>query len=280
MRSPPGRTAASRTLYLERSEGGLKTPKQPETRLRQILVQRLESLQRSGLQSLHLPATVQGNHPPDPSTDNESPTTSATAESESALMSQATETKTRQLGDLKLAVEQCTLCPQLAETRTQTVFGVGDPGARLCFFGEAPGADEDRQGEPFVGRAGQLLTDMIQKGMGLNRADVYIMNVLKCRPPGNRNPNGEEVANCRPFFERQFELIRPEFICCLGSIAAQSLLETKTSVGRLRGDFHDYRGIRVLVTYHPAYLLRNPNAKKDTWQDLQILMRAMGLPVP
>jgi len=185
-----------------------------------------------------------------------------------------------ELDVLRQQVASCTLCRELAETRTQTVFGVGNPQARLCFFGEAPGADEDRQGEPFVGRAGRQLTDIIELGMGLQRSDVYILNVLKCRPPDNRNPLPAEAANCRPFFERQFEIVRPEFICCLGTIAAQTLLETPLPVGKLRGRWHDYRGIRVLVTYHPAYLLRNPGAKKDTWEDIKILMREMGLPIP
>jgi uracil-DNA glycosylase family 4 len=239
---------------------------QTQDRLRQILIQRLESLQRAGVQSLRRPTRQ---------CDSRSPATQS-PESELEQVSPKVESAA-QLAELNLAVKQCTLCQELAETRTQTVFGVGNPNARLCFFGEAPGADEDRQGEPFVGRAGKLLTDIIQKGMGLQRSDVYILNVLKCRPPGNRNPNNEEVTNCRPFFDKQLELIHPEFICCLGSVAAQSLLETKTPVGRLRGRFHDYRGIRVLVTYHPAYLLRNPSAKKDTWQDLKILMKAMGL---
>lgn len=181
---------------------------------------------------------------------------------------------------VKQEVEACRLCAELARTRTQTVFGVGNPAARLCFLGEAPGADEDRKGEPFVGRAGQLLTDMIEKGMGLARADVYILNVLKCRPPGNRTPFPDEVANCRGFFERQLEIIAPEFLCCLGAVAAQNLLETTQPIGRLRGRMHHYRGIKVIATYHPAYLLRNPAAKKDTWEDLKMLMREMGMNVP
>jgi DNA polymerase len=160
------------------------------------------------------------------------------------------------------------------------VFGVGAPSARLCFFGEAPGADEDRQGEPFVGRAGRLLTDIIEKGMGLKREDVYILNTLKCRPPGNRTPTGEEVERCRHFFETQLAIIQPEFVCCLGAVAAQALLDTKAPIGKLRGRLYDYRGMRVLCTYHPAYLLRNPAAKKDTWQDIQLLMQAMQLPSP
>jgi len=183
------------------------------------------------------------------------------------------------LQTLQGEVARCELCTELCTTRTQTVFGVGSPRARLIFMGEAPGADEDRQGEPFVGRAGKLLTKIIE-AMTLKREDVYILNTLKCRPPNNRNPAPEEVENCRPFFERQLDILQPEFICCLGAIAAQGLLNTTTTIGRLRGKFHDYRGIRVLATYHPAYLLRNPSAKAHVWDDMQILMRELGIPLP
>ena len=176
-------------------------------------------------------------------------------------------------------VAACTACNELATTRSQTVFGVGSPRARLCFLGEAPGADEDRLGEPFVGRAGKLLTKIIE-ACTLSREDVYILNVLKCRPPGNRNPAPDEVAACRGFLDRQLALIKPEYLCCLGAVAAQTLLETTTPIGKLRGEFHDYRGVKVLCTYHPAYLLRNPPAKKETWADMQILMKAMGNKVP
>src|SRR4029079_11917998 len=159
-------------------------------------------------------------------------------------------------------VAGCTRCQLLAATRTQTVFGVGNPNARLCFLGEAPGADEDKQGEPFVGRAGQLLTKIIE-ACKLRREDVYILNVLKCRPPGNRTPAPDEAANCRGFLDRQLEIIRPEYICCLGTVAAQALLETTETIGRMRKRFFERNGIRVVCTYHPAYLLRNPNAKRD-----------------
>ena len=179
---------------------------------------------------------------------------------------------------LQQEVAGCQKCQNLAETRTQTVFGVGNPQARLCFCGEAPGADEDRQGEPFVGRAGQLLTKIIE-ACTLRREDVYILNVLKCRPPDNRNPLPTEVANCRGYLDRQLEIIRPEFICCLGTIAAQTLLETDQTIGRLRGRFHDYRGIPVWCTYHPAYLLRNPGAKRQVWDDMKTLLAEMGIEV-
>lgn len=183
------------------------------------------------------------------------------------------------LEQIRHEVSACQLCDELCGTRTQTVFGVGNPQARLCFLGEAPGADEDRQGEPFVGRAGQLLTKIIE-ACTLTREQVYILNVLKCRPPGNRNPSPDEVANCRGYLDRQLALIKPEYICALGTIAAQTLLETDTPISRLRGKFQEYRGIPVLCTYHPAYLLRNPAAKKDVWEDMKVLMRAMGIELP
>jgi uracil-DNA glycosylase family 4 len=192
----------------------------------------------------------------------------------------------RSLALLRQQVTDCTLCPELATQRTQTVFGSGPPDARLCFFGEAPGADEDASGEPFVGRAGQLLTKIIE-ACHLRREDVYIMNVLKCRPPGNRQPLPDEVANCRTFFEGQLAAISPEFICCLGTTAARSLLQTSEPIGKLRRRWFDHvirrpEGdvtARVLCTYHPSYLLRNPSAKRDVWEDMKMLMGAMGLPV-
>ncbi|WP_425395904.1 uracil-DNA glycosylase [Aeoliella sp.] len=177
---------------------------------------------------------------------------------------------------LQTEVAACTLCDELATTRTQTVFGVGNPNAKLCFMGEAPGADEDQTGIPFVGRAGQLLTKIIE-ACQLTRDEVYILNVLKCRPPGNRNPTPTESAHCKQYLRRQLELIDPEYICCLGAVAAQNLLETTQTIGRLRGSVHQYRGINVVCTYHPAYLLRNPSAKKDCWDDMKMLMSLMGV---
>jgi uracil-DNA glycosylase len=177
---------------------------------------------------------------------------------------------------IRAEVAGCTRCSELAAGRSQTVFGVGNPNARLMFIGEAPGADEDRQGEPFVGRAGQLLTRIIE-ACRLTRDQVYIANVIKCRPPGNRNPLPDEVLNCRGYLERQVAIIQPEFICCLGAVAAQAVLKTEMSIGRLRGKFHDYEGIPVVCTYHPAYLLRNPDAKRHTWDDMKMLMLRMGV---
>jgi uracil-DNA glycosylase family 4 len=177
---------------------------------------------------------------------------------------------------IRTEVVGCTRCTELAAGRTQTVFGVGNPCARLMFVGEAPGADEDRQGEPFVGRAGQLLNNII-KACRLAREEVYIANIIKCRPPGNRNPLPDEVINCIGYLERQIAIIRPEFICCLGAVAAKALLKTEAPIGRLRGKFHLYEGIPVVCTYHPAYLLRNPAAKHDTWADMKMLFKRMGV---
>lgn len=176
--------------------------------------------------------------------------------------------------ELKSAVAACTLC-ELHKTRTQTVFGVGDENADWLFVGEAPGADEDAQGEPFVGQAGKLLDNML-KSIGLKRGNnVYIANVLKCRPPGNRNPLPEEVARCEPYLGRQVELIRPKLIVTLGKFAAQTLLGQEATIASLRGRVHAYRGIPLIVTYHPAYLLRNLPDKAKAWQDLCLARETM-----
>ncbi|HLW73835.1 MAG TPA: uracil-DNA glycosylase [Gammaproteobacteria bacterium] len=172
---------------------------------------------------------------------------------------------------LKAAVKVCTACGLRAGC-TQTVFGVGDERAKWLFIGEAPGADEDRLGEPFVGRAGQLLNSMIA-AMGLKREQVYIANILKCRPPNNRDPAPAEAELCRPFLERQIALIQPRLIVALGRIAAQNLLNTETPIGKLRGAVHRLGGTPVVVTYHPAYLLRSPGEKRKAWIDLQLAIR-------
>jgi DNA polymerase len=181
------------------------------------------------------------------------------------------------LEDVRAELGDCRRC-KLAGGRTQIVFGVGNPKAKLLFVGEAPGRDEDRQGEPFVGRAGQLLTEIITKGMKLRREDVYICNVIKCRPPENRNPEPDEVASCEPFLLRQLEVIGPEVIVALGKFAVQTLLREKTPITKLRGQWHDYHGIRLMPTFHPAYLLRNPGEKRLVWEDIQKVMRVLGLP--
>jgi len=181
------------------------------------------------------------------------------------------------LNALARKVAACTRCAELARTRTQTVFGIGNPLTRLVFMGEAPGAEEDLRGEPFVGAAGQLLTDIITKGMKIRREDVYILNTIKCRPPGNRTPSPEEAANCREFLDGQLAILQPEFICCLGAVASQNLLGTSLPIGQLRGRFHDFGGVKVMCTYHPAYVLRNPSSKRQVWEDIQKLMKEMGL---
>ena len=173
----------------------------------------------------------------------------------------------------------CTRCVLHKQGRKQIVFGVGNPNAGLMFVGEGPGADEDEQGEPFVGRAGQLLNKMIA-AMGLRREDVYIANVVKCRPPGNRTPEREECDTCSPFLLRQIQAIGPKVIVALGAVAAKNLLGINDSMASLRGHVYDFRGSRLIVTYHPAYLLRDPRQKGEAWKDLQIAMRELGLPVP
>ena len=171
--------------------------------------------------------------------------------------------------------ERCGLCAR----RTNIVFGVGNPTARLMFVGDSPGPDEDRQGEPFVGKAGQLLTKMIG-AMGFSRSEVYIANVVKCRPPGNRDPQSDEVAACRPFLERQIEAVQPEVIVTLGSVAAASLLGRSVAITEERGSWTAHRGVPLLLTLHPAYLLREPRAKADAWADLQLVMKRLGLERP
>lgn len=180
------------------------------------------------------------------------------------------------LADLRDAIGDCRLC-RLAGGRTQIVFGVGNPRARLMFVGEGPGRDEDLKGEPFVGRAGMLLTDIIEKGMRLSRSDVYICNVVKCRPPDNRNPEPDEVQSCSPFLRRQIALVRPEVIVALGKFAAQTLLATRTPIMRLRGNWFAYAGVPLMPTLHPAYLLRNPGDKKLVWQDIKLVMAKLGI---
>ena len=181
--------------------------------------------------------------------------------------------------ELNEQVMACRKCEDIVCRRQRTVFGAGPTTARIVMFGEAPGADEDRTGEPFVGAAGQLL-DKILIASSLKRDEVYIMNSLKCRPPNNRTPVDSEIDNCRPFFESQLETIQPDYIVCWGAIAVRAVLKSTESVGRLRGKFHSYRGAKVMVTYHPAYLLRNPDAKKLTWEDMKMLMREIGIKVP
>ena len=175
------------------------------------------------------------------------------------------------LGALREEIGDCRRC-KLWSGRTHIVFGVGNPQARLMFVGEGPGRDEDLQAEPFVGRAGQLLTEIITKGMKMRREDVYIANVIKCRPPQNRNPEPDEIAACQPFLLRQIELIRPQVLVALGTFAAQTLLGSRVPISRLRGHWYDYHGVKLMPTLHPAYLLRNPNDKKLVWADIKMVL--------
>jgi uracil-DNA glycosylase len=185
----------------------------------------------------------------------------------------------RALEIIRADLGDCTRCRLHKQGRKQIVFGVGNPRARLMFIGEAPGADEDQQGEPFVGRAGQLLNNMIQ-AMGLRREDVYIANIIKCRPPNNRTPERDECDTCSPFLMRQIAVIQPQVIVALGAVAAKTLLAINASMAELRGRWYDFRGTKLAVTYHPAFLLRDPRQKKEAWKDLQMVMKDLGLKAP
>ena len=178
------------------------------------------------------------------------------------------------LEELRAAIGDCQRC-KLCSGRTHIVFGIGNPHAKLMFIGEGPGRDEDLQGEPFVGRAGQLLTDIITKGIGIKREDVYICNVVKCRPPENRNPEPDEVAACEPFLKKQIDLVRPQIIVGLGKFAVQTLLQSKAPISQLRGNWHSYHGIKLMPTFHPAYLLRNPADKKLVWEDIKKVIKEL-----
>lgn len=193
--------------------------------------------------------------------------------------------KKERLEALAQSLVDCTQC-RLCEKRTQVVFGAGNPKADLVFVGEGPGTDEDRQGVPFVGRAGKLLTDMIEKGMGLKRSDVYICNVVKCRPPNNRNPEIDEIAACEPFLIQQLEIIQPRVIVALGKFAAQTLTHEQTPITRMRGYWKNYQGIKLMPTFHPSYILHIQSAQKQKeekmkiWEDLQKVMAELGIPLP
>jgi DNA polymerase len=186
------------------------------------------------------------------------------------------EQKAEGLSRLAESVAACKRCTELAETRRQTVFGVGNADADIMFIGEAPGADEDRQGEPFVGAAGKLM-DKIIAACGLKREEIYICNILRCRPPGNRNPHPQEAANCREFLDGQIRIVAPKHIICWGTVAAQNLLGETRPVGRLRGQFLQHGEAKVMCTYHPSYLLRNASAKKLVWEDMKFFMNDLGI---
>ncbi|GAB7028324.1 uracil-DNA glycosylase [Geotalea toluenoxydans] len=225
----------------------------------------LEDLQETGIDGLAYaePAPVTGTVRLNGS--DTSPTASV----------QAAPVEQENLDQVRLDLGECARC-SLSGTRTNLVFGIGNPAARLVFVGEAPGRDEDLQGEPFVGEAGQLLTKIIS-AMQFRRSDVYICNILKCRPPGNRNPQPEEIEQCQPFLLRQLGAVNPEAIVCLGTFAAQTLLQTKEPISKLRGRFHDYHGIPLMPTFHPAFLLRNPAMKREVWEDMQKVMRLLNI---
>jgi len=185
-------------------------------------------------------------------------------------------TPVESLAAVRADIGDCTRCKLHTLGRTQIVFGVGNPNADLMFVGEAPGADEDIKGVPFVGRAGQLLTDIIEKGLQIPRADVYIANIIKCRPPQNRNPEPDEVASCEPFLFRQIDSVKPKVIVALCKYAAQTLLKSETPISRLRGQVLDYRGAKLVPTFHPAYLLRNPSSKREVWEDMKLVKRLLN----
>ena len=276
----------------------------PKNSLNYYLSEYLADLQRAGVQEFTRgadikPRTGAGLRPqsdsvppsargPVPASPSSSAAPSQPTGQPGPVAPRATATKTTATGDdrtvrlqtIAAEVARCEQCPELVANRTQTVFGTGDPYAKLVFIGEGPGAEEDLRGEPFVGRSGKLLTDMIEKGMGLSRSDVFICNIVRCRPPGNRNPAEPEARACRRFLDATLDVVQPKFICCLGAVAATNLLETDETMGRLRGNVYEYKGAQVVCTYHPAYLLRNPSAKKDAWHDLQLLMKLMGLELP
>jgi uracil-DNA glycosylase len=264
--------------------------------MRQTVIQHLESLRRSGVSSWKPNAPAASPEPPAvtsgpaslaPSTALFIPEIPADMPKR-ALLSSAARCQTFQPLDLAVAdrpgrlvelqarVAACRRCQELAGARTQTVFGVGSPTARIMFIGEAPGADEDRLGEPFVGKAGQLLNEII-KACRMKREDIYICNILRCRPPGNRLPSLEEAENCREFLDGQIAIVNPEYIVCWGSCAAKNLLGTEEAISKMRGKFYTYGRAKVLCTFHPSYLLRNPAAKKDVWDDLKFLFRDMGI---
>lgn len=198
---------------------------------------------------------------------------------ESSTQGLSLEERAARLAALADQVSRCTKCPTLARERTRTVFGIGPLDAELCVIGEAPGAQEDLKGEPFVGEAGQLL-DKILQACGFQRSQVYICNVLRCRPPANRVPELIEAQNCKPFLEATLDLVRPRFICLMGATAGRTVLETGTGIGALRGRELFWRGIPLAVTYHPAYLLRYPEKKRDTWEDMKRMLARMGRAVP
>ena len=234
---------------------------------RSYLRQRLES----GEAVLYKPFDVEMEMPEEPVGNESDPAQESTLDQQALNIDDFG--KSESLDQLYGAIHDCQKCP-LGATRTHLVFGVGNPHAEIMFVGEAPGADEDRLGEPFVGRAGQLLNKILA-AMKLRREDVYIANILKCRPPNNRDPQPEEAETCEPYLHKQIKLIKPKIICCLGRIAAQRLLQTNMSLGQMRDRWFDYRGTLLMVTYHPAALLRSNQYKRPLWDDMQKLLKKL-----
>ncbi len=229
----------------------------------------------SGLSSIGVPAPAPVASKTDAAVATGAPVTATTATREATR----TDDPAKALAEIRADLGDCRRC-KLASGRKTIVFGQGNPGAELMFVGEAPGSEEDEQGLAFVGRAGQLLTDIIEKGMKMKRSDVFIANVLKCRPPQNRNPEPDEILSCQPFLEAQIRAIQPRVLVGLGKFAAQWLLRTAEPISRIRGRLGERDGIPVMPTYHPAYLLRNPAGKKDVWEDMKAVLHLLGRPVP
>lgn len=235
----------------------------------------LEQQQEAGIAFLPAGTGAEAHGPGDPATAAPGAEVTAAPGGDVVVTQGGEAAAATDLRELRDVLGDCRRC-KLSQGRGRIVYGAGRADADVMFIGEGPGEDEDRQGEPFVGRAGQLLTDIITKGMKLRREDVYIANVVKCRPPRNRDPEPDEVAACEPFLIRQIELVRPRVIIALGRAAAQTLLRSTEAISRLRGRWHDYHGIRLMPTFHPAYLLRNPGDKRLVWEDIKSVLRELG----
>jgi DNA polymerase len=238
----------------------------PQTK--RALADRVAYYREMGIHDFYRREVLEAAGIDDPALDMEMP--------ESRIQYEQLQEPFRVLQSIREDLGDCTRCKLHKQGRKQIVFGVGNPHAELMFVGEGPGADEDEQGEPFVGRAGQLLNNMIG-AMGIRREDVYIANVVKCRPPGNRTPEPDECATCSPFLLRQIDAIRPKVIVALGAVAARTLTGVNDTMLRMRGKWWDFRGTKLAVTYHPAYLLRDPRQKAEAWKDLQMVMKELGL---
>src|SRR5579872_3451858 len=242
--------------------------------VQQQIAERVRFYRELGIYDFYRRDTVEMQHAASPVPAQSQPSASSSVSADESEM-----TPEKALRIIREDLGDCTRCVLHKQGRKQIVFGVGNPRADIMFIGEAPGADEDQQGEPFVGRAGQLLNNMI-KAMGLRREDVYIANIIKCRPPGNRTPERDECETCSPFLMRQIEAIKPKAIVALGAVAAKTLLAINAPMSEFRGRWFDFRGTKLAVTYHPAFLLRDPRQKKETWKDLQMVMKELGLAIP